>query len=92
MGEYICVTADNFELYEEEYGFSTGDTVEEDDHESAAEKYSRDIDDSDNEVNHDGRDIYVKCLETDIIKKFYVSVCCDPIYHASEIELGSKSE
>lgn len=96
--KYICATGDEIvfvteddDIHGDGYDFCEGSTIEEFDHESAAQAYSKSLDDN-SEVDFDGRDIYVKCVETGIIKKFHVSVSCDPTYYASEIELGSKSE
>ena len=83
--EIIFVTGDD-DIHGDGYDFSDGSKIEAFDHQEAAQEYSRKID-RDNEIDFDGRDIYVKCLETGTIKKFHVSVDVDPSYHATESEV-----
>jgi hypothetical protein len=94
--KYICVTGDEIsivtgedDIHDDGYDFCEGSAIQEFDHESAAQAYSESLDDGTG-VDFDGSDIYVKCVETGVVKKFHVSVSCDPTYYASEIELGGK--
>lgn len=94
--EYFCATDDDVEIIVEDdkvvnFEFYDCSKIEAFDHEEAATKFSQNIDDN-AEVDFDGRDIYVKCVETGLVKKFHVSVCCDPTYSASGIEIGSEIE
>jgi hypothetical protein len=96
--KYICATDDEIgivtgddDVNGDGYDFSDGSTIEEFDHESAAQEYSKQLDDN-SEVDFDGREVYVKCVETGVVKKFRVSVTFDPNYYASEIEIGKKDD
>lgn len=91
--EYFCATDDDVEIINEDdkvvnFEFHEYSKIEAIDHEEAAQKFSQDIDNN-SEIDFDGRDIYVKCAETGLVKKFHVSVSLDPMYFASEIEIGS---